>query len=124
MFLVTEYVECDLEKIICLNTKLEDFSEKTVTAILYNLLCALKFLHDCKIIHRDIKPANILINSECSIFITDFGLSRKMKQKRAMSPHVYTRYYRAPEVILMQEYNETADIWSLGCILADLLLAK
>jgi mitogen-activated protein kinase 1/3 len=82
IYVVTEFVECDLEKILCFNPKVEDFSDETITVLLYNSLCALKYLHSAKLIHRDIKPANILINSECSIYITDFGLARKLEKNR------------------------------------------
>ena len=51
-------------------------SEKHIITIMYNTLCALKFLHDANILHRDIKPANLLVNLDCSIKIADFGLAR------------------------------------------------
>jgi serine/threonine protein kinase len=74
--------------------------------------------------HRDIKPSNILISNTSSIHLCDFGLSRAIpEEKEEMSPRVTSRYYRAPEVILMKpDYDESIDIWSVGCVLGDLLL--
>lgn len=105
--------------------------------VLYRILCALNFLHSANIIHRDIKPANILIGSNSEVKFCDFGLSRSLdseKQseystnaktpghKRRLSNHVVSRWYRSPEIILNQKkYNKTADLWSTGCILSELL---
>lgn len=55
-------------------------SQEHIEQILYNILCALKFLHSSNIIHRDLKPANILINPECQIKICDFGISRTLPE--------------------------------------------
>ena len=55
------------------------FTEQHLKVILYNMLCAIKFLHSANIIHRDLKPGNILIDSECNVKICDFGLARSMK---------------------------------------------
>ena len=77
--------------------------------------------------HRDLKPRNLLINSNCDLKICDFGLARamipEMKVKSMnMTDYVATRWYRAPELLLsMREYNESVDIWSVGCIFAELI---
>ena len=82
-------------------------------------------MHSGNLIHRDVKPANILVDDNCNIKFCDFGLTRgtaaKKTHKRNLSPHMQTRYYRAPEVVLMQHYDTKADIWSLGCVLAELV---
>lgn len=57
------------------------FTESHLKVILYNLLCAIKFLHSANIIHRDLKPCNILIDSECNVKICDFGLARSIKSR-------------------------------------------
>jgi len=75
IYLVLNYAESDLKKIIKSSLNLELLHIKT---IVYNLLCAVKFLHDSKVIHRDIKPANILLNEDCSIHLCDYGLARSM----------------------------------------------
>ena len=77
--------------------------------------------------HRDLKPRNLLVNSNCDLKICDFGLARamipEMKVKSMnMTDYVATRWYRAPELLLsMREYNESVDIWSVGCIFAELI---
>ena len=77
--------------------------------------------------HRDLKPRNLLINSNCDLKICDFGLARamipEMKEKSVnMTDYVATRWYRAPELLLsMREYNESVDVWSVGCIFAELI---
>ena len=77
--------------------------------------------------HRDLKPRNLLVNSNCDLKICDFGLARamipEMKEKSVnMTDYVATRWYRAPELLLsMREYNESVDVWSVGCIFAELI---
>lgn len=77
--------------------------------------------------HRDLKPRNLLVNSNCDLKICDFGLARamipEMKVKSMnMTDYVATRWYRAPELLLsMREYNESVDVWSVGCIFAELI---
>mmetsp|Transcript_12979 Transcript_12979/g.20117 ORF Transcript_12979/g.20117 Transcript_12979/m.20117 type:complete len:209 (-) Transcript_12979:337-963(-) len=120
-----------------------DLSEQAVRKILYSLLCGLKFLHSANLMHRDVKPANILIDEELNVVFCDFGFARTRVDhseesinrheptnestlgRRRLSRHVTTRYYRAPEVILMEKhYDAAVDIWGLGCILAELLAAS
>jgi mitogen-activated protein kinase 15 len=92
--------------------------------ILYQLAKGLKFLHSAEIIHRDLKPSNLLLNSDCTMKICDFGLARsliadKFNQDIILTEEVATRWYRAPEVLLgSHSYGKPADIWSMGCILA------
>jgi len=76
LFLVLEYASSDLKKV---QKSAMFLTELHVQTIMYNLLIGLKYMHNAKIIHRDIKPANILINSDCSIKICDFGLSRSLE---------------------------------------------
>ena len=127
VFLVMDYFKSDLKKLMNSKTQL---SEQHVIVIMYNLLCAVNFIHTANIIHRDIKPANVLIDTNCNVRICDFGLSRSAvdeeqkdgRKKRSLSKHVQSRWYRAPEVILTErEYDQAIDMWSVGCILAELL---
>jgi p38 MAP kinase len=75
------------------------------------------------VIHRDLKPENILINEDCDLKICDFGLTRVYEPQ--MTGSVSSRYYRAPEIMLTcQSYSEQVDIWSAGCILAEMLQGK
>lgn len=75
-------------------------------------------------LHRDLKPSNLLVNSNCDLKICDFGLSRgvEMEQVGELTEYVVTRWYRAPEIMLaVQEYTKAIDVWSVGCIMAELL---
>ena len=95
--------------------------------LMYQIVLGLHYLHSCKLIHRDLKPSNILINSDCSIKICDFGLVRYLQnsiiETNTLTEGVATRWYRAPEVLLgSNSYDYKADMWSLGCILAEILI--
>lgn len=105
-------------------------------------------MHSAGIVHRDLKPNNILINSDCEIKLCDFGLARggldheffklsnkhmanvvtengSRSQPMVLTDYVTMRYYRAPELLLVNDYYSTAiDMWSVGCILAELLNRK
>lgn len=90
----------------------------------------LKYIHSCGIIHRDLKPRNILVNSNCDLKICDFGLARAnidslMTPSALLTDYIATRWYRAPEVILSwKQYTGAIDVWSVGCILAELIKRK
>lgn len=80
----------------------------------------MKFIHSAGVIHRDLKPQNLLVNNNCDLKICDFGLARE--QDHQMTGYVVTRYYRAPEVMLTwQQYSYAVDMWSVGCIFAEML---
>lgn len=97
--------------------------------IIYQLAKALKYLHSGLVIHRDLKPSNILINSNCTIKLCDFGLVRTLIGSSETGPvlteGVATRWYRAPEVLLgSTSYSTPADIWSFGCIIYEIVCQK
>jgi len=103
-----------------------NFTEEHVKQLLYNLVCALKFLHKSGMMHRDLKPSNILVDSSMNVRLCDFGLTRGVavdnSLKRKQTRYICTRYYRPPEIILLQKsYDYAADIWSLGCVLSEII---
>ena len=76
LYVVMEYAESDLKKILKSTINLEILHIQT---IIYNLLCAIKYIHESKVIHRDLKPANILVNEDCSVKLCDYGLARSIE---------------------------------------------
>ncbi|VDL65717.1 unnamed protein product [Nippostrongylus brasiliensis] len=73
---------------------------------------------------QDLKPSNIVVKSDCTLKILDFGLARTAVEAFMMTPYVVTRYYRAPEVILGMGYGENVDVWSVGCIFGELIRGR
>lgn len=128
IYIVCELVEGDLYSVIKSAQPLEN---DHVRFILYQILRALKYVHSARVLHRDIKPKNILVSSKCEVKLCDFGLARvyfehQLEQKTDnLTDYVATRWYRAPELLLGNEgYDEKIDVWSVGCVLAEMLLRK
>lgn len=97
-------------------------SSKLVQYLLYQLLRGLKYVHSANVLHRDLKPSNLLLNANCDLKIGDFGLARTESRVDFMTGYVVTRWYRAPELLLnCSEYSAAIDIWSVGCILGEIL---
>lgn len=122
IYLVFEYLQFDLKKYIDYLRRKDVLEDLEVRPIMYQLLCAIEYLHCNKIIHRDIKPQNILLDRDGSVKLADFGLARQYNvPATAMTHEVVTLWYRAPEVLLgCKRYTTSLDIWSLGCIFAEL----
>uniref|UniRef100_A0AAQ5ZJ31 mitogen-activated protein kinase n=1 Tax=Amphiprion ocellaris TaxID=80972 RepID=A0AAQ5ZJ31_AMPOC len=118
-YLVMPFMGTDLGKLM----KLQRLSEEKIQYLVYQMLKGLKYIHSSGIIHRDLKPGNLAINQDCELKILDFGLARQADSE--MTGYVVTRWYRAPEVILSwMHYTQTVDIWSVGCIMAEMLQGK
>lgn len=73
LYVVMDYAESDLKKIIKSSINLELLHIQT---IVYNLLLSVKYLHECNVLHRDLKPANVLLNEDCTVKLCDYGLAR------------------------------------------------
>lgn len=122
VYMVLELMDTDMERIICSNN---DLTDHHVQYFIYQLLRGLKYIHSGKVIHRDLKPGNLLLNADCDLKICDFGLARGVKDDVDLTKYVVTRWYRAPELLCSCiDYTAAIDVWSCGCILAELLGRK
>ncbi|KAF3822821.1 hypothetical protein GH733_008195 [Mirounga leonina] len=128
IYLVFESMDTDLNAVICKGRLLKDIHKRY---IIYQLLRATKFIHSGRVIHRDQKPSNILLDSSCLVKLCDFGLARSLSglpegsEGQALTDYVATRWYRAPEVLLSSSwYTPGVDMWSLGCILGEMLRGR
>ncbi|KAL5456902.1 hypothetical protein EMCRGX_G034129 [Ephydatia muelleri] len=131
LYLVFEFMDTDLHAAI----KSKLLHSPHVQYILYQILKVIMYIHSGNCIHRDLKPSNILINSQCFIKLADFGLMRSLTSipfgeenigfNPIMTEYVATRWYRAPEILLgSQRYTKGVDMWSVGCILAEMMSGK
>ncbi|KAF3842130.1 hypothetical protein F7725_024081 [Dissostichus mawsoni] len=108
VYLVMELMDANLCQVIQM-----ELDHERLSYLLYQTLCGIKHLHAAGIIHRDLKPSNIVVKSDCTLKILDFGLARTAATGLLMTPYVVTRYYRAPEVILGMGYQANdIDQWN------------
>ncbi|EGD82769.1 CMGC/MAPK/P38 protein kinase [Salpingoeca rosetta] len=114
LYVVTEKCDSDLRTVLRHNK----LTVPHIQLITYRILCGLYFIHSAGVIHRDLKPENVAIFEDCSVRIIDMGLSRGRNGGND-TPYVQTRFYRAPEVVALCEYDQSADVWSFGCILCE-----
>ncbi|RUS20111.1 kinase-like domain-containing protein [Endogone sp. FLAS-F59071] len=120
-----ELMETDMHRVI----RTQDLSDDHCQYFIYQTLRALKAMHSANVLHRDLKPSNLLLNANCDLKICDFGLARSAnfsdENSGFMTEYVATRWYRAPEIMLtFKEYTKAIDVWSVGCILAEMLSGK
>lgn len=128
VYLIQELMETDMHRVI----RTQDLSDDHAQYFIYQTLRALKALHSADVIHRDLKPSNLLLNANCDLKVCDFGLARSVKTAEPsgtetgfMTEYVATRWYRAPEIMLtFKQYTKAIDVWSVGCILAEMLSGK
>lgn len=125
LYVVFEILESDVHSVIRANI-LMDVHKRY---IVWQMLAGLKYLHSRKLIHRDLKPSNLLINSDSTVKLCDFGLARTFTEgnicQNVMTEYVSTRWYRSPELIIGSNYyNEGVDMWAVGCIVAELYAGR
>jgi len=133
LYIVMELLDSDLHRVL---QSQQVLTESHFRFFMHQLLCGVKYLHDNRIIHRDLKPGNLLVTRDCKLRITDFGLARERPTGSGddpdsgidipMTEHVVTRWYRPPELMLCPDglYTYAVDMWSCGCILAEMLGRK
>ncbi|PIA47138.1 hypothetical protein AQUCO_01400085v1 [Aquilegia coerulea] len=125
LYLVFEYMEHDLAGLAASQEK--RFTEPQIKCYMQQLLCGLEHCHSRGILHRDIKGSNLLIDDNGILRIADFGLATFFNPDRVqpMTSRVVTLWYRPPELLLgATEYGVGVDLWSAGCILAELFAGK
>ncbi|KAJ6020313.1 hypothetical protein N7499_003596 [Penicillium canescens] len=114
IYLVTDLMSTDLHTLLK-SMKLEG---QFVQFFTYQIMRGLKYVHSVGVVHRDLKPSSILVNENCDLKICDFGLTKETQ----VTDYASTGYYRAPETMLpWREYTEKADVWSAGCIFAEMI---
>ena len=136
LYLILDYYPFDMKRIFKSRLILKP---KTIKSVVYQILTGLNYCHQSKVLHRDLKPENILLTEDFEeVKMCDFGLARtvfpseekltdsqkesKNPEKNDLSVHVATRWYRAPELIVLEKnYNSAIDMWSIGCILGELI---
>lgn len=127
VYVVSELMETDLASIL---KSTQPLSDDHGQFFLYQVLRGMKYVHSAQVIHRDLKPRNLLVNANCDLKICDFGLARvsfksEEVQTCPMTEYVCTRWYRAPEVMCSwTDYTTAIDVWSIGCIFAEILKRK
>lgn len=127
VFIIQELMEADLHQIIRSEQPLTD---SHFQYFVYQVCRGLKYIHSANVLHRDLKPGNLLVNADCELKICDFGLARGFSDQPEsnagfMTEYVATRWYRAPEIMLsFRSYTKAIDMWSVGCIFAELLGGK
>ncbi|KAK3068242.1 mitogen activated protein kinase [Teratosphaeriaceae sp. CCFEE 6253] len=125
VYLIQELMETDMHRVI----RTQELSDDHCQYFIYQTLRALKAMHSANVLHRDLKPSNLLLNANCDLKVCDFGLARSAASTEDnqgfMTEYVATRWYRAPEIMLtFKEYTKAIDVWSVGCILAEMLSGK
>ena len=127
VYVVLDLMESDLHHII---HSVQPLSDEHIKFFLYQILRGSKYIHSANVIHRDLKPSNLLINRNCELKIGDFGMARGLSSSAEdhatfMTEYVATRWYRAPELMLsLSEYTFAIDLWSVGCIFAEMLARR
>jgi len=147
LYLVFEYLDKDLKKhmddseTLCRNSdtaidqsgdrskrlrKAGGLPENLAKSYLRQLLSGIAYCHTHRVLHRDLKPQNLLIDNRGNIKLADFGLARAFGVPvRNFTHEVVTLWYRPPEILLGEKiYSTAVDIWSLGCIFAEMLTKK
>jgi len=126
LMLVFEYMDKDLKKYMDTQGDRGALPPVTIKSFMHQLLLGIDFCHTNRVLHRDLKPQNLLINVKGQLKLADFGLARAFGiPVNTFSNEVVTLWYRAPDVLLgSRTYNTSIDIWSAGCIMAEMYTGR
>ncbi|GBE78309.1 Serine/threonine-protein kinase ppk23 [Sparassis crispa] len=126
VFIVMDFIEHDLKTLLTVMPS--PFLQSEIKTLLLQLLSAVAHCHERWILHRDLKTSNLLMNNRGTIKVADFGLARRYGDPvgvGGLTQLVVTLWYRAPEILMgATTYSTAVDMWSVGCIFAELLLKE
>lgn len=124
LYLIFELIDTDLKKYMSIND--DPLPMDLIVSYTSQMLEGLQYCHSNGVMHRDLKPQNILVTRDGGLKIADFGLARHFTPtSKPLTIDVITRWYRAPEILLgCNTYNSSVDIWSVGCIVAEMFTKK
>ena len=123
LYIITEFMQGG-EMFFHLHKEKRFSNEKTRFYII-ELVLAIEFLHNNKMLYRDLKPENIMVDATGHIKLTDFGLSKKVKRQKEKAFTICgTPQYLAPEILSDEGYDNSVDWWSLGCVMYEILVMK
>ena len=122
--LVFEFIDFDMKKYMEANKG--RITVQTIKSLMFQLLAGVAYCHQRRVLHRDLKPQNLFISKDLKLKLGDFGLARAFGiPVRSFTHEVVTLWYRAPDVLLgNRKYSTPVDIWSCGCIFAELVAGK
>ncbi|CAM9416099.1 unnamed protein product [Ectocarpus sp. 13 AM-2016] len=124
VYIVSELMETDLHRVIYSRQHL---TNEHTQYFLYQILCAVKYIHSASLVHQGLRPSRVMLNANCDLKISDFELSRGAQSEHNTAglpflSEIMTQWYCAPEILLAaQVYDESVDLWSAGCIFAEML---
>jgi len=123
LYLVFEHMDQDLNLYLqrCPSPGL---GPDRIKDLMWQILSGVDFLHSHRIVHRDLKPQNILVSNDGTVKLADFGLARIYDFSSLLTTVVVTLWYRSPEILLGTTYATPVDIWSCGCIFAELYMRR
>jgi serine/threonine protein kinase len=123
LYLISNLAAADVFTLI--HDKTYNLTKEAVQSLTYQLLLAVNYMHQAGLVHLDLKPTNLLVDNDLKLQVCDFGLSRAVTDNGKATCYVTTRNYRAPELLLDNpKYGTEVDMWSVGCIFAELLGRK
>ncbi|KAJ6127337.1 p38 MAP kinase [Penicillium sp. IBT 18751x] len=118
-YLISELMETDLRTLL----RTKGIDQEFVQYFLYQIMRGLKYAHSAGVFHHDLKPSQILVNRNCDLKICNFGIAHV--QNSSTTAYDSVLHYKAPELLFStQNYHGQTDIWSAGCIFAEMLVGK